>query len=121
MATIIATTSLDLSEEKEQIVINALSECISTVCPIYSLYYIPVKSKYCAGDAIDQITFFVYVPPSFDVDRRRKLIQILHETMNQVVGDRGKMKNIVIFKYHDDEDVGVDGVLRADAKAAVKQ
>ena len=25
---------------------------------------------------------------------------------------------IVIFKYHDDEACGVDGVLRADAKAA---
>jgi hypothetical protein len=34
------------------------------------------------------------------------------------VGNKGELKNIVIFKYHDDDSCGVDGVLRSDAKAA---
>ena len=38
--------------------------------------------------------------------------------MVRVVGYKGPLKVIVIFKYPDDEACGVDGVLRADAKAA---
>ncbi len=120
MATIFATTSLDLSEEKKKVLIDALGESIGTVFTRYSLYYVPVKPEYCSDCAVDQMTFFVFVPPYMDIDRRRKLIKVLHETMNRVVGDRGELKNIVIFKYHDDEACGVDGVLRADAKAAAK-
>lgn len=53
--------------------------------------------------------------------RRRKLIKVLDEAANKAVGYRGELKNIVIFKYHDDEACGVDGVLRADAKAAAEK
>lgn len=56
-----------------------------------------------------------------DIERRRKLIKVLDEAANKAVGYRGELKNIVIFKYHDDEACGVDGVLRADAKAAAEK
>lgn len=78
----------------------------------------PVSAMVCAKD---QITFFVFVPPYMEIERRRKLIKVLDEAANKAVGYRGELKNIVIFKYHDDEACGVDGVLRADAKAAAEK
>ena len=84
----------------------------------YSLYYTPVPAENVSEGAKDQMTFFVFVPPYMEIDRRRQLIKVLNDTMVRVVGYKGPMKVIVIFKYHDDEACGVDGVLRADAKAA---
>mgnify|MGYP006964048684 CR=1 FL=1 len=43
-------------------------------------------------------------------------VKVLNDTMVRVVGYKGPLKVIVIFKYHDDEACGVDGVLRLDAK-----
>ena len=87
----------------------------------YSIYYTPVPKENCSECAKDQITFFVFVPPYMEIERRRKLIKVLDEAANKAVGYRGELKNIVIFKYHDDEACGVDGVLRADAKAAAEK
>lgn len=118
MATIFAATSLELDAEKKKELLDELGASIGTVFRTYSLYYIPVPAENVSECAKDQMTFFVFVPPYMEIDRRRKLIEVLNETMDRVVGYRGELKNIVIFKYHDDEACGVDGVLRADAKAA---
>lgn len=118
MATIMAATSLNLEEEKKQELINEMESAIATVFKCYSLYYVPVPQENVSECAVDQITWFVFVPPYMEIDRRRELIKVLDEAANKVLGNRGPLKNIVIFKYHDDEACGVDGVLRADAKAA---
>jgi len=117
MATIFATTSLNLEPAKKQELIDELGTTIGTVFKRYSLYYFPVAQENVSECAVDQMTFFVFVPPYMDIDRRRDLIKKLNETMVRVVGYKGELKVIVIFKYHDDEACGVDGVLRADAKA----
>lgn len=118
MATIFAATSLSLDSVKKQELLDELGKSIGTVFKHYSLYYVPVPAEHVSGGAVDQMTFFVFVPPYMEVERRRVLIKVLHETMVRVVGYKGELKNIVIFKYHDDEACGVDGVLRADAIAA---
>lgn len=118
MATIFAATSLELEPEKKKELIDALGESIGSVFRMYSLYYVPVPAENVSECAKDQMTFFVFVPPYMEIDRRRELIKVLNDTMLKVVGYKGELKVIVIFKYHDDEACGVDGVLRADAKAA---
>ena len=118
MATIFAATSLELEPEKKKELIDALGETIGTIFKTYSLYYTPVPAENVSEGAKDQMTFFVFVPPYMEIDRRRQLIKVLNDTMVRVVGYKGPLKVIVIFKYHDDEACGVDGVLRADAKAA---
>lgn len=118
MATIFAASSINLEGEKKKEFVDEIGKAISTVNKTYSLYYVPVPAENCSECAQDQITFFVFVPPYMEIDRRRALIKVLDETANRVLGYRGELKNIVIFKYHDDEACGVDGVLRADAKAA---
>ncbi len=118
MATIFAATSLELEPEKKKELLDALGETIGTMFKTYSLYYTPVPAANVSEGARDQMTFFVFVPPYMELDRRRELIKILTDATVRVVGYKGPMKVIVIFKYHDDEACGVDGVLRADAKAA---
>ena len=118
MATIFAATSLELDQDKKKELLDELGTTIGTVFRKYSRYYVPVPAENVSECAKDQMTFFVFVPPYMDIDRRRDLIKKLNETMVRVVGYKGELKVIVIFKYHDDEACGVDGVLRADAKAA---
>ena len=118
MAKIFAATSLELDQDKKKELLDELGTTIGTVFRKYSLYYVPVPAENVSECAKDQMTFFVFVPPYMDIDRRRDLIKKLNETMVRVVGYKGELKVIVIFKYHDDEACGVDGVLRADAKAA---
>lgn len=121
MATIFAATSLQLDDEKKKEFLDEMGKSIGTVFKNYSLYYTPVPQENVSECAVDQLTWFVFVPPYMDIDRRRELIKVLDECANRVVGERGPLKNIVIFKYHDDEACGVDGVLRADAKAAAEK
>ena len=118
MATVVAATSLELEPAKKKELIDALGDTIHSMFKTYSLYYVPVPAENVSEGAKDQMTFFVFVPPYMEVERRRELIKILNDTMLRVVGYKGPLKVIVIFKYHDDEACGVDGVLRADAKAA---
>ena len=107
-------------EEKKQF-LDTIEGAVAEVFKCYSIYYTPVPKENCSECAKDQITFFVFVPPYMEIERRRKLIKVLDEAANKAVGYRGELKNIVIFKYHDDEACGVDGVLRADAKAAAEK
>lgn len=121
MATIIAATSLDLNRAQKKEFLDEIAKSVGEVFRFYSIYYTPVNPEYCSECAVDQITYFVFVPPYMEIDRRRALIKKLNDTTVRVVGYKGELKVIVIFKYHDDEACGVDGVLRADAKAAEAQ
>ena len=81
-----------------------------------------VFTKNVLGDTMLCETFHDAEIALYDIDGKRLeesfvLIEKLNETMVRVVGYKGPLKVIVIFKYHDDEACGVDGVLRADAKA----
>ena len=118
MATIFAATSLELDDEKKKEFLDEMGKSIGTVFKNYSLYYTPVPQENVSECAVNQITWFVFVPPYMEIDRRRELIKVLDECANRVVGERGPLKNIVIFKYDDDDAFVGDGVLRADAKAA---
>ena len=118
MATILAATSLDLNRAQKKEFLDEIGKSVGEVFRFYSIYYMPVNPEYCSECAVDQITYFVFVPPYMEIERRRALIKKLNDTTVRVVGYKGELKVIVIFKYHDDEACGVDGVLRADAKAA---
>ena len=81
MATIFAATSLELEPEKKKELIDALGETIGTIFKTYSLYYTPVPAENVSEGAKDQMTFFVFVPPYMEIDRRRQLIKVLNDTM----------------------------------------
>ena len=122
MATIFATTSLELSREQKKALSDELIKDIGTIythAMSFNLSQIPHED--CRGDSIDQTTFFVCVPPYISIEKKRETIKLINDTMVRVAGYHGPMKVIVLFQYHDDEGVGKDGELFADIKARKAQ
>ena len=118
MATIFGVTSLELTEEQEKALSAALIKDLGTLYTHALSFYL---SKIPRGGAVDQITFFVCVPPYIPLEKKRQTIELLNNTMVREVGYKGEMKVIVLFQYHDDEGVGKDGELFADFKARQAQ
>ena len=122
MATIFGVTSLELTEEQEKALSAALIKDLGTLYThALSFYLSKIPQEDARGGAVDQITFFVCVPPYIPLEKKRPTIELLNNTMVREVGYKGEMKVIVLFQYHDDEGVGKDGELFADFKARQAQ
>ena len=122
MATIFGVTSLELTEEQEKALSAALIKDQGTLYThALSFYLRKIPQEDARGGAVDQITFFVCVPPYIPLEKKRQTIELLNNTMVREVGYKGEMKVIVLFQYHDDEGVGKDGELFADFKARQAQ
>ena len=122
MATIFGVTSLELTEEQEKALSAALNKDLGTLYThALSFYLSKIPQEDARGGAVDQITFFVCVPPYIPLEKKRQTIELLNNTMVREVGYKGEMKVIVLFQYHDDEGVGKDGELFADFKARQAQ
>ena len=122
MATIFGVTSLELTEEQEKALSAALIKDLGTLYThALSFYLSKIPQEDARGGAVDQITFFVCVPPYIPLEKKRQTIELLNNTMVREVGYKGEMKVIVLFQYHDDEGVGMDGELFADFKARQAQ
>jgi len=119
MATIFAVTSLELTDEQEKSLRDALVKDISTLYThALSFYFRKLPSENCRkrGGTEGQTTFFVCVPPYISIEKKRETIKLLNDTMVRETGS-GQMRVVVLFQYHDDEGVGKDGELFADIKA----
>ena len=122
MATIFGVTSLELTEEQEKALSAALIKDLGTLYThALSFYLSKIPQEDARGGAVDQITFFVCVPPYIPLEKKRQTIELLNNTMVREVGYKGEMKVIVLFQYHDEEGVGKDGELFADFKAGRAQ
>lgn len=121
MATIFGVTSLELDKEQEKALSQALSKDLGTLYTHLSFCLAKIPREDVRGGAVDQITFFVCVPPYISLEKKRQTIQLLNSSMVREVGYKGPMKVIVLFQYHDDEGVGKDGELFADVKARQAQ
>ena len=122
MATIFGVTSLELTEEQEKALSAALIKDLGTLYThALSFYLSKIPQEDARWGAVDQITFFVCVPPYIPLEKKRQTIELLNNTMVREVGYKGEMKVIVLFQYHDDEGVGKDGELFADFKARQAQ
>ena len=109
-------------EEQEKALSAALIKDLGTLYThALSFYLSKIPQEDARGGAVDQITFFVCVPPYIPLEKKRQTIELLNNTMVREVGYKGEMKVIVLFQYHDDEGVGKDGELFADFKARQAQ
>lgn len=118
MATILALTSLELPEEQEKKLKETLIADLGTLYTHgLSLYLAKIPRADCRAGAVDQINFFVCVPPYISIEKKRQTIELLNNSVKKVVPNMGEMKNIVLFQYHADDGVGKDGELFADFKA----
>ena len=108
MATIVGVHALDLTaEQKAKLVANVPAG----VCAAFNLdinvsmmMLMPALPEGNYGPSVkDSITYFIFTAPNY-------------KATCDAVGELPKNKCIVIFKEHADNNVGVDGVLRVDAK-----
>ncbi|AEF84339.1 hypothetical protein TREPR_3025 [Treponema primitia ZAS-2] len=119
MATIYSLTTLELDESQKKALVDELTSALGQIYTKgLSLYFTKVKPEDTIGDAKNQLLFFVCVPPYITLEKKRLTIKILNDAAIRGAGYKGKLKVIVLFQYHDDDGVGKDGLLFADAKAA---
>lgn len=118
MATIFAVTTIEMPDEKFKQLSDALIEDLGTLYKhALSFNIAKIPDGDCRGDAHEQTTFFVCVPPYIPLEKKRATIKLINDTMVREVGYRGELKNIVLFQYHDDDGVGKDGELFSDILA----
>lgn len=123
MATIFAVTTVEMDREGRKRLSDALIEDLGTLYRhALSVNVAQIPDEDCRGDALyggahDQTTFFVCVPPYISLEKKRETVKLINDTMVRVVGNRGTMKVVVLFQYHDDDGVGKDGMLFSDIKA----
>jgi phenylpyruvate tautomerase PptA (4-oxalocrotonate tautomerase family) len=99
MVNIIGITTLDLSREHKRCLVLRLSEAVATVFEEHSLYLDVNPPEYASQCAKNQIHFVSFVPENITEDQKRGLIAALHDTLMDIVGFKGNLKDIVIFKY----------------------
>ena len=121
MATIVGVHALDLTaEQKAKLVANVPAG----VCAAFNLdinvsmmMLMPALPEGNYGPSVkDSITYFIFTAPNKTDDQKRELVKNVYTATCDAVGELPKNKCIVIFKEHADNNVGVDGVLRVDAK-----
>lgn len=121
MATIIGVTALELTKDEQKAlcagVAKGVCDAFHLDINVSSMMLLPSLPEECHGpSATDQITYFIYTAPNKPDDQKRQLVKNVFDATTAVVGYKGKSKVVVIIKEHADNNVGVDGVLRADAK-----
>ncbi|MDR2110026.1 MAG: hypothetical protein LBP32_01825, partial [Spirochaetaceae bacterium] len=99
MVNIIGITTLDLSREHKRRLVLGLSEAVSSIFEEHSLYLDVNPPEYGSRCAKNQIHFVSFVPENITGDQKRGLIAALHDTLVDIAGFKGNLKDIVIFKY----------------------
>jgi phenylpyruvate tautomerase PptA (4-oxalocrotonate tautomerase family) len=99
MVNIIGVTTLDLAREHKRRLVLGLSGAIASVFEEYSFYLDVNPGEYASRCAKNQIHFISFVPEDITEDQKRSLIAALHDTLMDMVGFKGNLKDIVIFKY----------------------
>lgn len=119
MATVIATTSIQFTDEESKAFVKIIGEVAvkafrlpATLRDVY-LYTIPACRQ--TPHENGQITFFIYTAPGKSVEYKRDMVQGIQGAVNEFFKEK-KVNAVVIIKEHADENVGAGGVLRLDAK-----
>jgi hypothetical protein len=92
-----ATAAFDLPPQMKSVYLNAIPEARGTK-----------KEGYHA-------TFLLFTAPGKNIDHRRAMVKALNDVVQSRTWDK-KVAVVVIIKEHEPDFVGVNGVLRIDAK-----
>lgn len=122
MATIISVTDATIPEGKtEREFIEGLGEAVRTglgLAPkLKSVYNTLLGAEHTTLKDKPELTVFIYTAPDKTTDQKRAVLSNLKEFTDGFFGEDA-INLVTIFKIHEDVNVGVNGVLRADAKAA---
>lgn len=124
MATVIAIGNADLSPESAPEFIQRIGKAVTSGLELppnmRSVHYQQIDEAYATPKDKPEITFFVYTAPDKTVEQKRQLIANVNAVVDDFFGE-GQVDSVVIIKIHDNDNVGVNGVLRADARAISAQ
>lgn len=125
MATIFSFTDATIPKGKsESDLIDALGEAVRVglgLAPQFkSVYNFILDPVHTTDKPKPEITLFIYTAPDKTTEQKRTVVQNVKEAVDEVFGTDA-VNVVVIFKIHEDENVGVNGVLRLDAKAAAAE
>lgn len=124
MATVIAVGNVDIAREQAPDFVGKIGDAVTDGLglppELKSIHYQYVDAAYTTPKAKPEITFFVYTAPDKTVSQKRQLIANIGAAVDTFFG-AGEVTSIVIVKIHDGDNVGVNGVLRADATVIRQQ
>lgn len=124
MATVIAVGNVNIEPDKAPNFIEKIGKAVTDgleLAPsLKSIHYQYLDPAYTTPKAKPEITFFVYTAPDKTVSQKRQLIANIGATVDAIFG-KDEVISVVIIKIHDNNNVGVNGVLRADAYAIREQ
>lgn len=120
MATVIGITTVPFEGEQLKkyvdIIGDAVTEGLGLPPTMKSVTIHQLPPEASTPKPYGLITFFVYSAPNKPLDAKREMIRRVQEATDWFFGGPGKVRTVIIIKEHTDENVGVAGVLRADAK-----
>ncbi|MGN1141366.1 MAG: hypothetical protein ACI4TF_09205 [Oliverpabstia sp.] len=122
MATVTAITAQQFTKDEAERLIELIGEATITsldLAPQYKDVYLQsMPEGFTTKLEQPRITFFVYTAPNKTEDNKRRLIRAYQDAVDAFYGGSGKVGTVVIFKIHEDINVGVNGVMRLDSKKA---
>lgn len=124
MATVIAVGNINIEADEAPSFIEKIGKAVTDGLgldpSLKSIHYQYIDPAYTTPKAKPEITFFVYTAPDKTTPQKRQLIANIGAAVDDFFGE-GEVISVVIVKIHDNNNVGVNGVLRADAYAIREQ
>ena len=121
MATVIVTGNAKVEQEREEEFVakvgDAVTSALGLPSNLKSIHFYPVPDSRFTKKDKPELTFFVYTAPDKTTEQKRVLVKNVAGAVDAFFG-AGEVTSVVIVKIHEDQNVGVNGVLRLDAKAA---
>ena len=119
MASVIAITNMKLEAEQKKAYIDALGTAITTgfgIGPQFrSIMWLPIADDDMSEHTGLVLNLFLFTAPNKPIEAKRQVVKNIQEVTEKFFG-AGKVRVVAIMKEHADENVGVDGILRYDAK-----
>lgn len=120
MATVIITGNAQVEQQREEGFVakvgDAVTSALGLPSNLKSIHFYPLAANRFTKKDKPELTFFVYTAPDKTTEQKRQLVANIGKAVDGFFGE-GKVTSVVIVKIHTDENVGVNGVLRLDAKA----
>ena len=118
MATVIITGNAQVEQQQEEGFVakvgDAVTSALGLPSNLKSIHFYPLAASRFTKKDKPELTFFVYTDKT--TEQKRQLVANVGKAVDAFFGE-GKVTSVVIVKIHTDENVGVNGVLRLDAKA----
>jgi hypothetical protein len=117
MATIIVKTALDFTQEEKRLFFTAIDEGAGPAFENHHSLLVDFQSAENYRSSVSGETFILVMNPPGETGPavREKFTEDLTKALEKTFGKGGFGEAHIVFRCHEDDSVGVDGVIRADA------